>query len=67
MWADVATVQQNMLLEQNHPDFFVNSTVWSTMAPAERRKEGLRAVVDTIVDQTKLLVEVSRSITAVLA
>jgi len=28
------------------------------MAPTERRKEGLKAVVDTIVDQTKLLVEV---------
>ena len=67
MWADVATVQQNMLLEQNHPDFFVNTTVWSTMAPTERRKEGLRAVVDTIVDQTKMLVEVHCSILTVLA
>jgi hypothetical protein len=60
MWKEVATFQQNMLLEQSHQDFFANSTCWSTMDPIERRKEGLRAVVDTIVDQTKLLVEVSK-------
>ncbi len=58
MWADVAAFQQNMLLEQSHQDFFANTTCWSTMSSTERRKEGLRAVVDTIVDQTKLLVEV---------